>query len=118
MLAIVPAKANSPVPSEAAKRIRADISNLEASLDRAMAAAASLAQSMIDARGVSDLPVHTGQIALIRLQRAQAQLVGASSDTFRVHDELARLTRMLGIPDEPTVLSGLHGDEASLRSAA
>lgn len=118
MLAVVTANPGVPAPVEAAARIRDDLSTLEASLDQAMAAAAALAQSMIEARRISGVPVHTGQIALIRLQRAQAQLVAASSDTFRVHDELARLSKMLMIPDDPTPNSGLLAEDEPLRSVA
>lgn len=118
MLAIVPANPGVPAPVEAAARIRDDLSTLEGLLDQTMAAAAALAQSMIEARRASGLAVHTGQIALIRLQRVQAQLVGASSDTFRVHDELAKLGKALMILDDPTNPSGLLTEDEPLRSAA
>lgn len=118
MLAIVPALSADFEAATAVSRIRTDLSALEASLDLAMAAAASLAQAMIEARRNSGLPVHTGQTALVRLQRAQAQLVGASSDTFRVHDEMGKLGKTLMMLDDPTPISGLLGDDQNLNVAA
>ena len=106
MLAIV--AANSAAPAQvAATRIAADLSALEARVDQAIAAAAALAQSMIEGRRDSGVAVHTGQVALMRLQRAQASLVAASSDTFRVHDELAKLARTMMVMEDPTPSSGL-----------
>lgn len=101
----------------AAVRLRAGIAKLEGLLDQSIAAAADLAQTMIEARRDSNVPVHMGQTALIRLARAQSHLVGASSDTFRVHDVLAQLSTLLMIPDEPTTPSGL-ADEGPLRAVA
>ena len=103
---------------ESASRIRKDLSVLEASLDQAIAAAATLAKSMIEARRDSGVPVHTGQQALIRLQRAQAHLVGASTDTFRVHDDLARIGQSLMMLDDPTPNSGLLNEDEPLRAVA
>ena len=118
MLAILPATSPDFDSATAVDRIRADLSILEASLDQAMTSAASLSQAMIEARRNSGLPVHTGQNALIRLQRAQAQLIGASSDTFRVHDEMGKLGKTLMMLDEPTPLSGLLRDDQALHAAA
>ena len=106
MLAIVAANKEAPA-QVAASRIAADLSALEAMLDQAMSAAAVLAQSMIEGRRDSGVPVHTGQVALMRLQRAQASLVAASSDTFRVHDELSKLGKTMMVMEDPTPLSGL-----------
>lgn len=118
MLASVPTSPRTAPTVEAAARIRDDLSTLEASLDQAIAAAAALTRSMIEARRVSGVPVHTGQTALIRLQRAQAELVAASSNIFRVHDELATLAKTLMITDDPTPISGLLADDEPLRAVA
>lgn len=118
MLTLVNSPSAVSVPITATARIADNLALLEASLDQAMAAAASLTQAMIDARRDSGVPVHTGQIALIRLQRAQAQLVAASSDTFRVHDELARIAKTLMVMDDPTKASGLSPDDGLLEQVA
>lgn len=123
MLAIVPvpsanAASRQSIRAAAAARIAGDLAALEASLDQSIGRAAALARSMLDARCDTGVPVHTGQTALIRLQRAQAQLVAASSDTFRVHDELARLAKTLMIMDDPTGPSGLLADDEPLAAVA
>lgn len=106
MLAIVAANTEAPAQA-AATRIAADLSALEAFVDQAISAAAALVQSMIEGRRDSGVTVHTGQVALMRLQRAQASLVAASSDTFRVHDELAKLAKTMMVMEDPTPMSGL-----------
>ena len=54
----------------------------------------------------------------MRLQRAQAQLVAASTDTFRVHDDLSRLAKTLMIWEDPTEASGLLDDDRALDAVA
>lgn len=118
MLKVVSTSPEIPAAVTAAARIRSDLSVLEATLDRALGEAARLTQTMIDARRDSGVPVHTGQVALMRLQRAQSQLVAASNDTFRVHDELAKLAKIMMISDDPTPNSGLIDEDANLLTAA
>lgn len=123
MLAIVPAPPANATSRQsdraaAAAKIAGDLAALEASLDESIGLAAALVRSMLDARCDTGVPVHTGQAALIRLQRAQSQLVAASSDTFRVHDELANLAKTLMIMDDPTNPSGLLADDEPLAAVA
>ncbi|QGN54244.1 hypothetical protein [Novosphingobium sp. Gsoil 351] len=119
MLTIVAANTEvPPVSQAAAAKVAREIAALEASIDQSIAHAAALAATIVDTRRDSGLPVHAGQLALIRLQRAQAQLVAASSDTFRVHDELSRLARTLMIWEDPTEPSGLLDDNQALDAVA
>lgn len=111
MVAIVLPVSQQAVRLAAAARIRADLSNLEGALDVSIAAAAALAQSIIEARRDSGVPVHTGQVALMRLQRVQDRLVDASSDIFRVHDEAAQIGKALMILEDATWPSGLRADD-------
>lgn len=106
MLTIVPT-ANQDTDQLHADRVRTDLGALEAAIDSALVAAAKLTQSLVTARRDSNVAVHTGQVALMRLQRAQSHLVAGSSDVFRVHDEMARIGQELGMLDDPTPASGL-----------
>jgi hypothetical protein len=108
----------APVSKAAAKRIASNVAGLEAAIDQAMAFAAALTTDIVETRQKSGLAVHTGQLALIRLQRAQAQLVAASNDTFRAHDELSRLAKTLMIWEDPTEASGLLDDDQALDAVA
>lgn len=120
MLTVVsPAPAKLPAVTEtAAAKIAHEIGALEASIDRSIAHAAALAAAIVETRRDSGLPVHSGQVALMRLQRAQAQLVAASTDTFRVHDDLSRLAKTLMIWEDPTEASGLLDDDRALDAVA
>ena len=118
MLNVVPPVSKHSVRVLAAARIRSDLSALEAALDQSMTAAAGLAQTIIEARRDSGVPVHTGQTALMRLRRVQDRLVDASTDTFRVHDEAAQIGKTLMILEDPTNPSGLlDHDEANMVAA-
>ena len=114
MLKIVPIATHA----SAADRLRTDLGALESAIDATLAAAAKLTQSMLTARRESDVPVHTGQIALMRLQRAQAHLIAGSSDVFRVHDEMARIGQEFGMLDDPTPASGLASADEPLSQVA
>ena len=120
MLTVVsPAPAKLPsVTAAAAAKVAHEVGALEASIDRSIAHAATLAAAIVETRRDSGLPVHAGQLALMRLQRAQAQLVAAASDTFRVHDDLSRLAKTLMIWDDPTEASGLLDDDQALNAVA
>lgn len=102
----------------AAARLRREVSAAEAAFDAALLASSAIQQTIVTARRDLDLPVHAGQQAMIRLQRAQAQLVAAQNDLFRVHDELARLGETMMPEEEYTPPSGLSVDEPVLREAA
>jgi hypothetical protein len=101
----------------AAARLRREMSAAEAAFDTALLANSAVQQSILIARGELDVPVHTGQQAVIRLQRAQSQLVAAQNDLFRAHDELARLGQTMITEDEYTPPSVLV-DEPILRDIA
>ena len=102
-------------------RLRREISAAEATFDAALVASSALQQTIIAARAELDVPVHAGQQALLRIQRAQAQLLAAQNDLFRAHDELARLGRSMDetmiTEDTYTPASGLL-DELEQREAA
>jgi hypothetical protein len=102
----------------AAARLRREMTAAEAAFDAALIANAALQQSILVSRGELDVPVHAGQQAVIRLQRAQAQLVAAQNDLFRAHDELARLGGKMMTEEEYTPPSGLVAEEPKLRDVA
>lgn len=102
----------------AAVRLRREVTVAEAAFDAALLASAAIQESIVVARRDLDVPVHTGQQALVRLQRAQAGLVAAQNDLFRVHDELARLGETMMPEEEYTPPSGLAQVEPTLRDAA
>jgi hypothetical protein len=99
-------------------RLRREVSNAESAFDAALLSSAAVQQTIIAARAELDVPVHTGQQALLRLQRAQAQLLAAQNDLFRAHDELARIGETMTGEEEYTPPSGLDSDEPELRVAA
>lgn len=78
----------------------------EALADEAALAFARLRQSMLAARQNPAVPVSTGQAALVRLNKAETALLSASSELFRVHDQLNQVAPTVGLGDEeiPTVL--------------
>lgn len=99
--------------------MRADALNLkklireaEALADESMIAFARLKQAMLAARQNPQVPVDTGQRALMRLNQAEAQALAMSTSLLRVHDELSKVARekMNGDPGIPTVV-----EEAALR---
>ena len=104
-----------------AARLRREVSTAEAAFDAALLASSAVQQTIITARAELKVPVHTGQQALLRMQRAQAQLLAAQNDLFRAHDELARLGRSMDetmiTEDEYTPPSGLS-EELERREAA
>lgn len=101
-----------------ALRIARELRDTEAKLDDALFASAKLMQTMITARRNPDVEVHTGQAALIRLSRAQQSIVAGTSDMFRVHDEMLRVNREMGIMDEDDVTAHSGLPETDLSEAA
>jgi hypothetical protein len=69
-------------------RIMRAIPAAESDIDTAMISIATLMATLVQARKDSDVPSSTGQIALVRLAKAQVSLVGVSSDMLRVHKEM------------------------------
>jgi hypothetical protein len=93
-------------------RIRRELREAEAKADAALKANAQLMQSMLSGRQLEEVEVNIGQRALIRLVRAMQSQVNASSDLFRVHDEMVRVGKELAaIPDEGTPPSGLTSED-------
>ena len=102
----------------AAARLRREVSTAETAFDAALLANCAIQATIISSRRELNVPVHAGPEALIRLQRAQAQLVAAQNDLFRAHDELAQLGANMITEDEYTPPSGLVTEEPKLRDAA
>lgn len=94
------------------KSIHADALNIkklireaEALSDEAMMACAKLKQAMIAARQNPNVPIDTGQRAIMRLTHAEQQAMGMSTSLLRVHDELSKVARIYaggegGIPTD------------------
>lgn len=87
--------------------IRADALNLkklireaEALADESMLAFARLKQAMLAARQNPEVPVDTGQRALMRLSQAEAQALAMSTSLLRAHDELSKVAREKMTGDE------------------
>ena len=83
------------------------IREAEALADESMIAFARLKQAMLAARQNPEIPVDTGQRALMRLNQAEAQALAMSTSLLRVHDELSRVARekMAGDVGIPTVVA-------------
>ena len=101
-----------------AARLRREVSSAEAPFDAALMASAAVQHTIVTARGVLPVPVHAGQQALQRLQRAQTRIIEAQNDLFRAHDELARLGTTMMPEEEYTPPSGIVSDEPGVREAA
>jgi hypothetical protein len=71
----------------------------EAAIDNALLAIANLTSTLVSARLETGVPPSTGQGALVRLAKAQCDLVSVSSDMLRVHGELRKVQREVCAPD-------------------
>lgn len=106
-------------PSSAFARISRQLRDAELKTDAALLAAADLMSSLVRARGVADVAPHKGQLALIRLARAQQSIIEGSTDIFRVHDAMAGIGKEMGLFDESTPTEPLKGfDDQADRQAA
>lgn len=85
----------------AALRLRRELTAAEKSADDLLLHLASIQATIVSARNETDVPMNTGQEAIIRLQRSIGQAVGAQTDLFRVHECLANIGRELMMGDEP-----------------
>jgi hypothetical protein len=74
-----------------AARITRELPAAERSVDEAIAALSDLMATLARARLASDLPPSTGQSTIMRLAKAQMNIVGVSSDVLRVHGDLLEL---------------------------
>lgn len=103
----------------ATARISRQLRETEQAADTAMLKSAELMATLIRARVESEVVVHTGQSALIRLVKAQQLFVDGSSQVFRVHDEMSKIGQEMGLFDEPnsTPPSGLDESDQISRVA-
>lgn len=94
-----------------------ELRKTEASFDEALLQSSRLMQKMIKVRQHPEVPVDAGQAALIRLARAQRQLIDGTSDVLRVHAELKGTARELGIGDHDDTTVRDPAKTAQLESA-
>ncbi|MGB7408272.1 MAG: hypothetical protein WA908_07175 [Pontixanthobacter sp.] len=89
-----------------ALNIKKLIREAEALSDETMLACAKLKQAMLQARQNPELPVDTGQRAIMRLSQAEQQAMAMSTNLLRVHDELSKIAQVhaIGDPGMPTVI--------------
>ncbi|MGB5779251.1 MAG: hypothetical protein WBH10_09265 [Allopontixanthobacter sediminis] len=94
--------------SNDARNIRKLIREAEALSDEAMVAFAKLKQAMLTARQNPDVPLDTGQRAIMRLCQAEQQAMSMSTSLLRVHSELSKVAREQAGLDEgiPTDIRG------------
>jgi hypothetical protein len=71
----------------------------ETAIDHAILAIANLTFTLVSARLQTGVAPSTGQSALVRLAKAQCNLVSVSSDMLRVHGELKKVQREVCLPD-------------------
>ena len=88
-----------------ARHIKKLIREAEALSDEAMIACARLKQAMIHARQNPEVPIDTGQKAIMRLNQAEQNALAMSTSLLRVHDELNRVNRVFGMGEEETNLT-------------
>lgn len=96
------------------------IREAEALADETMLACAKLKQAMLTARQNPDVPVETGQRAIMRLNQAEQQALAMSTSLLRVHDELSKVAKIHAGHDDgiPTIIEpdGLLGDGQAMAS--
>lgn len=80
-------------------KIRKGLRQTEGALDEALLESADLMQAMLRARQNPDVTPHTGQRSIIRLVRAMQRQVEATTDIFRVHDEMSEIGIAYGVLD-------------------
>ena len=102
----------SPVLSDA-YNIKKLIREAEALSDETMLACARLKQAMLAARQHPEIPVDTGQRAIMRLTQAEQHALSMSTNLLRVHDELSKVAEVFaghdtGIPTkmDPQAIAG------------
>ena len=83
----------------AAARLGREVPEAEAKLDDALMALSSLMSTMVVARRDTGVTAATGQVALVRLAKAQMALIEAQNDMLRVHGELVKVGRETGMGD-------------------
>lgn len=86
----------------ATARLRREIPATEAALEEALLLTSNLMASMIAARRDTGVNTAIGQAALMRLNRTQQSLLAAQNDMVRVHAEMVKVGREVGIGDDGT----------------
>ncbi|WAT17934.1 hypothetical protein OZN62_13615 [Aurantiacibacter sp. MUD11] len=86
----------------AGARVARDLEDAERMTNETLRAMSRLQMSMLNVRLDTDLPQYQGQIAVIRLQEAQKQMVDAMTNLTKVHKAMRDdFTKITGLPDEP-----------------
>jgi hypothetical protein len=98
-----------------AVEIRNEIRKTEAAFDEALMQSAKLMQRMLKGRQNPGVNCDAGQSALAHLAKAQQQIIDGTSDVFRVHSELSKVARDIGMEkdDEDTVVPPPSGYQAA-----
>lgn len=105
--------------STAALRLRRDLAAAEKASDELLLQLTAVQATIVNARNDTDVAVHTGQEALIRLQRATSQAVGAQTELFRAHEAIAKVGReVMGGEEVYTPTTGLADDDLSAADIA
>lgn len=84
----------------AAMRIRRELAVAEKASDELLLKLTALQGTMIAARIDTEVAVHTGQEALLRLQKAMSKAIAAQTDLLRAHDSIAKVGREVMGGDE------------------
>lgn len=103
-----------------ALNIKKLIREAEGLSDELLLTCARLKQAMIAARQNPEVPVHTGQAALMRLNQAEGDALAMSTSLLRVHDELSKVARVHAGDDpgvETVIPSAALGHEQAAGSA-
>lgn len=101
----------------AAMRLRRELAAAEKTSDDLLLQLSAVQATIVTARNDTDVAVHTGQEALLRIQRAMSQAVAAQTDLFRAHEAIAKVGReVMGGEEVYTPTTGLS-DDAVLSSA-
>lgn len=97
-----------------AARLRRELAQVEKTSDDLLLQLNAVQSSILMGRQDTDVSVHTGQEALLRIQRAMAQAISAQTELFRAHEAIAKVGREVMGPEEIyTPPSGLSDDSAS-----
>lgn len=84
----------------ATMRIARDLSELEGSLNKAMACASALTHSIAVGRQIDGIAFSSGQESMVRLAAVQQLLTKSATETVRVHRDLRRTHEQItAIPD-------------------
>lgn len=89
----------APVMADA-YNIKKLIREAEALSDETMLACARLKLAMIAARQNPEIPIDTGQRAILRLTQAEQQAFSMSTNLLRVHVELSKVARVYAGTDD------------------